>query len=223
MKTTHKNRPGFLRLFLPAIFALMPMLMLGGSLANPAQAGAPTGGATSQEGREEVLVVRVYFRDLAERDRLATELGAEEIPTTQGFLTVLTDRPSYNGFINEGLRVGIDQNQTRILNDPVLTDTFYGGYKSVEEIYTFLDQKVAAHPAIAEKVDIGDSWCKLHPGSCVRPEPNNGYDLYVMHITNRAIPGPKPVFWYDAGIHSREIATPEVAMRFIDYLLRSEE
>ena len=30
------------------------------------------------------LVMRVYFRDRAERDRLAQELSAEEVPTTAG-------------------------------------------------------------------------------------------------------------------------------------------
>jgi hypothetical protein len=100
-----------------------------------------------------------------------------------------------------------------------MLETFYNGYKSVEEIYTFLDQKVAQSPNLVEKIDIGDSWCKSHPGSCVLPSPWNGYDLFVMHITNRDIPGPKPVFWADGDIHAREIATPEVVMRMIDYLL----
>ena len=88
-------------------------------------------------------------------------------------------------------------------NDPHVFDTFYGGYKTVEEIQTFLDQEVATSPNLAEKVDIGDSWCKSHPGFCTQPAPNNGYDLWVLHITNRGIPGPKPVFWYDTGIHAR--------------------
>src|SRR5207247_11102693 len=46
-------------------------------------------------------------------------------------------------------------------------------------------------------------------------------DLFVLHITNRNIPGPKPVFWADGDIHAREIATPEVVMRMIDYLLNN--
>jgi hypothetical protein len=189
-----------------------------GSGGSPA---APAKGSVIQTVSPTVLVLRVYFRNQIERDRLATELGAEEVPTTGGYLTVLADPALYNDLLGRGLRVEIDQEQTRILNDPVLRDTFYGGYKTVEEIYDFLDAKVTAYPNIAEKVDIGDSWCKSHPGSCIHPQPNNGYDLFVMHITNRSIPGPKPVFWFDAGIHSREIATPEVAMRYIDWLLNN--
>src|SRR5438309_539234 len=166
------------------------------------------------------LVMRVYFRDRAERDRLAQELNAEEVPTTGGYLTVIRDRDLYYGLTARGLHVEIDENSSRNLSDPqILRETFYGGYKSVEEIYAFLDQKVAQFPDLVEKIDIGDSWCKANPGSCVLPSPYNGYDLFVLHITNRNIPGPKPVYWYDAGIHAREIATPEIAMRFISWLL----
>jgi hypothetical protein len=166
--------------------------------------------------------MRVYFRDAAERDRLATEIAAEEASTTGGFLTKWGDRDLYNSLLARGLRVEIDEEATRQANvsfasdDP---DTFYGGYRTVEEMQAFLDQKVAANPLLAEKIDIGDSWCKTHPGVCTQPNAWNGFDLWVLHITNRDIVGPKPVFWYDAGIHSREIATPEVAMRFISHLL----
>src|SRR5213592_2758254 len=137
------------------------------------------------------LVMRVYFRDRAERDRLAQELNAEEVPTTGGYLTIIRDRNLYYGLTARGLRVEIDENSSRNLSDPqILRDTFYGGYESVEEIYAFLDQKVAQFPSLVEKIDIGDSWCKSNPGSCVLPSPWNGYDLWVLHITNRNIPGP---------------------------------
>src|SRR5213082_4018739 len=43
----------------------------------------------------DTLVMRVYFRDRAERDRLAEELNAEEVPTTGGYLTVIRDRDLY--------------------------------------------------------------------------------------------------------------------------------
>lgn len=105
--------------------------------------------------------------------------------------------------------------------DPSLT--FYGGYKTVEGMFAFLDQQVAAHPTLAEKVDYGDTWCKLN-GPCAHPTPGfMGYDMYALHITNKNIPGPKPVFWYDAGIHANEITPPELAMRFISWLLDNYE
>src|SRR5437867_2168132 len=95
----------------------------------------------------DTLVMRVYFRDRAERDRLAQELNAEEVPTTGGYLTILGDRDLYYGLTARGLRVEIDENSSRNLSDPqILRDTFYGGYKTVEEIYAFLDEKVAQFP-----------------------------------------------------------------------------
>ena len=88
----------------------------------------------------DTLVMRVYFRDRAERDQLAQELNAEEVPTTGGYLTVIRDRDLYYGLTARGLRVEIDENSSRNLSDPqILRETFYGGYKSVEEIYAFLD------------------------------------------------------------------------------------
>ena len=93
------------------------------------------------------LVMRVYFRDRDERDRLAQELSAEEVPTTGGYLTVIRDRDLYYNLTARGLHVEIDENNSRKLSDPqIMHDTFYGGYKSVEEIYAFLDEKVAAVP-----------------------------------------------------------------------------
>src|SRR5207249_4954616 len=105
----------------------------------PASAAARVTPPSSGTQRQEALVLRVYFRDHAERDRLAVELSAEEVATTGGFLTVITDRNTYNKLLARGLRVEIDQDQTREANDPHLFDSFYGGYKSVEEVSTFLD------------------------------------------------------------------------------------
>src|SRR5438309_618202 len=103
--------------------------------------------------------MRVYFRDRAERDRLAQELNAEEVLTTGGYLTVIRDRDLYYGLTARGLRVEIDENSSRNLSDSqLLIETFYSGYKSVEEIYAFLDQKVAQFPDLFEKVDIGDNF-----------------------------------------------------------------
>ncbi len=211
-------------------------IVAGFTLAGIALAAGPkNGGDQSNQGKVatenfnqeqealaaqySTLVMRVYFHDRAERDALAQELNAEEVPTTGGYLTVIRDRELFDSLSARGLRVEVDEASSRNLSDPqVILDTFFSGYKTVEEIYAYLDQKVADFPGLVEKVDIGDSWCKLHPGACTQPVPWNGYDLYALHITNRSIPGPKPVFWADGDIHAREIATPEVVIRLIDYL-----
>jgi|GEM_PF-828716 len=219
----HKRvkKSGFLRLFVPLFLALSPMLLISGGFAGKVEAVKPSAlMAESTAQRESSVVLRVYFHSPEERDRLATELAAEEADISGGYLTVWTYMNTYNSLLARGLRVEIDEKQTKEANTPIIWgNTFYGGYRTVEEMEAFLDQKVAAYPTLAEKVDIGDSWCKTHPGQCTQPNSWNGFDLWVMRITNRNIPGPKPVFWFDAGIHSREIATPEVAMNYIAWLL----
>jgi carboxypeptidase T len=231
MSTYHrKPRLSRFKLTLPALLALLPLLVMSSGVVTTTQAAIPTNTKAEVQNPQTTLVFRVYFRDTAERDRLATEIGADEVSTKGGFLTKWADRATYDALKARGLRVEIDDVATKKANVPIQwrrdnplakdnPDTFYGGYHTVEEMYQFLDQKVTSYPTLVEKVDIGDSWCKTHPGLCTQPNSWNGFDLFVMHITNRNIAGPKPVFWYDGGIHSREIATPEVAMRFIEYLL----
>jgi hypothetical protein len=209
---------------LSVLATLAALGMILGGYGGPGPVTAAFSAPPAEAPRPEVLVIHLFFHDTAERDRLATTWGADEEATGGGYLTVWADRATYNAMLAQSLRVEIDQAATRQantsnssgLNSP---STFYGGYKTVEEMQTFLDQKVAAYPTLAATVDVGNSWCKDHPGACTRPTAFNGYDLLALHITNQAIPGPKPVFWYDAGIHAREIATPEVAMRFINWLL----
>ncbi len=201
-------------------------------VANPAlqpapgvSANAPPPQAGTVRRATDILVVRVPFHSRAERDRLAAEWGAVEVETSNGYLTFWTDRAGYDAMQAQGLQPTIDEVTTHQANNPLLfgqnsPDTFFGGYRTVEEMQAFLDSKVAAYPTLAVKVNVGSSWCMNHAPCTVGGFPAwNGYNLWSLHITNQAIPGPKPVFWYDAGIHSREIATPEVAMRYINWLL----
>src|SRR5215831_7188251 len=70
---------------------------------------AMSGGKNPIAEKYDTLVMHVYFRDRAERDRLAQELSAEEVPTTGGYLTVIRDRDLYYGLTARGLRVEIDE------------------------------------------------------------------------------------------------------------------
>jgi len=103
--------------------------------------------------------------------------------------------------------VEIDENSSRNLSDPqILRDTFYGGYKSVEEIYAFLDEKVATVPRPGGEINIGDSWCKANPGSCVLPVLERLRLVGATHHEPQHT-GPKPVFWRTA------IYTPARSLR----------
>jgi hypothetical protein len=206
------------------LLASMAFMLFGGASTGGGQAtaSAPTNALESTASTPKSVVLRVYFNSPEQRDALAGEFGAEELTTTGGYLTMWVTQDIYKILVSRGLRIEIDQKSTDEVNSVRWAsngDTFYGGYKTVEEMQAYLDQMVTNHPGLAEVVDIGDSWCKSH-APCPNPAPGfNGYDLLVLHITNQAITGPKPVFWYDTGIHSREIATPEMSMRLIAWLL----
>lgn len=97
--------------------------------------------------------------------------------------------------------------------------TFYGGYRTIAELLADAAAIADNYPEITELVDYGDSYSKT-VGGVTTPGGQfvAGYDLLALRITNRSIPGPKPVFFVIAGLHSREISTPEVGMRFADML-----
>src|SRR5215213_2484508 len=66
------------------VFAAFPD---GGGAAGTG-ATQPAGTSATTQTAFTSLVLHVYFQDAAERDRLATELGAEEVSTRGGYLTV---------------------------------------------------------------------------------------------------------------------------------------
>ena len=86
-------------------------------------------------------------------------------------------------------------------------------YRTVEETYISLENLAAAHPDLADWIDIGDSWEKWSSSGI------NGYDLHTLVLTNKSMAGPKPKFYLMAAIHAREYATAELAARFAEHLV----
>lgn len=177
-------------------------------------------GATPRPAPRQPIILRVYFRSPAERDRLLAQLDVPDHGIqSEGYLFAYGDQATLARLRDAGYRVEIDQARTRAELQPAPA-LFASGYRTVEEIYADMDAAVAAHPSIAAIVDAGDSWCKTQGGCDLSPRPSvAGYDLRAMHITNRAIAGPKPVVFWIAAHHPREIHTPEIALRYIHWLL----
>ncbi len=164
-------------------------------------------------------IVRVYFNSLAERDRLASQLDALETSTRAGYVTAIVDETQYQALLAAGRRVEIDQGRTALLNQPLQRPSTQSGgipnfpcYRTVEETYASLAVLAFVYPQLASWVDVGDSWKKVTSHGAA------GYDLSVLVLTNKARPGPKPIFFLMAAIHAREYATAEIATRFAEYL-----
>jgi len=79
-------------------------------------------------------------------------------------------------------------------------------YTDPQELSTFIDQVVAAHPDLARKIVLKDAlW--------------DAQKQYAVLITKDvAAPNERPSFILDAQHHAREVMTPEIAKDMIDYL-----
>lgn len=89
----------------------------------------------------------------------------------------------------------------------------YACYRTVDETYADLSRLAQQKPDLVAWQDVGDSWDKITPGG--RP----GDDIFSLVLTNRARPGPKPIFLLAGAVHARELAAGELATRFGELLL----
>jgi len=96
-------------------------------------------------------------------------------------------------------------------------DTYYGGYRTVTAHENHLSAVASAHPDLATKYTIGQSWKKT--------KGQGGHDIQTLCLTKKqagdctlSTTSPKPKFFLMAQIHARELSTGELAWRWIDYL-----
>ncbi|OGO41684.1 MAG: hypothetical protein A2Z04_04405 [Chloroflexi bacterium RBG_16_57_9] len=152
--------------------------------------------------------MRIFFKDEAQLNALAARLDVWEVHRAAGFLVAAVSDAQQAALITQGYTVEVD----KALTEKVTTfaPPNYPCYRTVEEIELGLRETVRKYPTIAQLISFGQSWQKVRG--------NGGYDLWALKLTNQAILGPKPVFFLMAEHHSRELATPELAMAFIDYL-----
>lgn len=86
-------------------------------------------------------------------------------------------------------------------------------YRDLNTLYADASALASAYPNLAALSDIGDSWVKVQTGGA------EGYDLFVLRLTNSAIPGSKPALILVSGTHARDLAPVELNLRFAENLL----
>ncbi|NLF37988.1 hypothetical protein GX586_00995, partial [bacterium] len=166
------------------------------------------------------FIIRVYYPDIASIERLARYDLHEYNNQAERYVRVSGNADVYRQLEREGWRIALDEEATRAFTQ-FLPREFYGGYRSVDELYRDCAAVTAAHPAITEIVKYGESQNKMMGGEKHGTTNCAGYDLIAVRVANRQVSGPKPVFFLMANIHAREVTTPEMAMRFLDWLTRS--
>ena len=102
--------------------------------------------------------------------------------------------------------------QPQVLTDSANTIPGYPCYATVEETYSQAEQLVRDYPDYASWQKIGSGWSQS--------KNNNGYDLYVLKISNRkAGPVNKAKLLVNSAIHAREYATAALTLAFAKDLL----
>lgn len=203
------------------IVLLLLALTLGGITSARVVASGDT--ASQKENTpSSPVVVHIYYTDRPNLDYLARELDVWEIHKKESYIVTLVRPDQYASLTRQGYRLEIDAEETNKINAPTAAlDPRYYYFDSYvpnsngRYIVNFLQETNAAYPTLTELVDVGDAWQTSH----------GGYhrDMWVLRITNEDPAfGPvssKPPFFLFANIHAREVATPEMGIRYIKYLL----
>lgn len=169
---------------------------------------------------QNLKLVRIYFEEVQEINHLVSEYDIWEVNHDLGFLLAYLSPIEIIELGDAGFTLEIDQPRSTQIQqsqefDPAQVSGIPGFpcYRTVEETYSSLAQLADSNPDLANWIDIGDSWEKIISAG------SSGYDLQTLVLTNKNIPGPKPVIYLISAIHAREFSTAELATRFAEYLV----
>ncbi|AHH93943.1 M14 family zinc carboxypeptidase [Kutzneria viridogrisea] len=197
-----------LRIALGVTALLLPAAVLGGAAAATPGDDTPLMWRVPVTGNQAAQLVSAGF-DVAESggDGSVFVVGNQ---TTATVLRQLGYQPTVHDTIYKDLPSAAEQRS-------LAGDTFYGGYHTVPAQEAHLRQVASAHPDLATTYDVGDSWLKT--------KSKGGHDIQAICLTKKqsgdcelTTNSKKPKFVLIAQIHAREIATGELAWRWIDYL-----
>lgn len=98
---------------------------------------------------------------------------------------------------------------------------FGGDYRTGSEIEAALHAAVAARPDLVRLIDFGDSFAKTQAGVFLPTgDLLAGHDLLAVELGRGG--ESSPVLVLTGGQHAREIAPPELVLRFLDWLLTED-
>ncbi|RLD10782.1 MAG: hypothetical protein DRI44_05200 [Chlamydiae bacterium] len=169
------------------------------------------------------FTARIYYNDVSDYNKLLAYDVLEYNNVTEKYFLAIVNDSAFEQLKKDGWKVSRDNIQT--LQAQSSLQNFSSGYRTIDELYQDMAAITSAYPYISEIVDYGDAYCKSLGTTYLTPggDTQQVYDLLAIKITNKKIHADKPVFFLMAGIHAREITTPEVAMRMIDYLTQNYE
>jgi len=167
--------------------------------------------------------VRAYFDDPLVAARAVMSLEALESEYEKGYIVLRATEEDIETARQAGMRIVEDDDYVSVaLPSEPPTEAIQGTiagfpcYRTVEETYASALAIARAHPQLATWTWAGRSWKKLQSAA-------DGYEMYVLRLTNSETSGPKPALFITAALHAREYTTAEVALRFAEHLAGSYE
>jgi len=183
--------------------------------------GGRLAAADDAQGGPGTVVARIDVRDRDHLNAVASELDIWLARPEEGYAVAALSESQRVRLEDLGYQVDVLEDRSAGLETAAALDpryyyfddqvpNAYGRY-----IVDFLEDLEAAHPVITQLMDIGDAWMAGQPG-----QPNR--DLWLMRVTNEDPAfGPideKPVFFLSAAMHAREVASTELAIRYLKHL-----
>ncbi len=216
------STPSLCRPFrLGLIFILSLLLAAGGAFAQKADDEIPAklNQPLTELAGDGPWVVRIAYHSSEQVRSLAEWADVWEVDTEAGQVIIQVERADFDRLTAEGFKVWLDERHTAQLArlGIPLKGQFTGipgfpCYRTVEETFAQAQEWVINYPNLATWTDVGDSWEKTQ-------DPQAGWDIYVLKLTQSAIPGPKPIFFANCSIHAREYTTAPLCMNFAEMLI----
>ncbi|PKK84350.1 MAG: hypothetical protein CVT49_04260 [candidate division Zixibacteria bacterium HGW-Zixibacteria-1] len=135
------------------------------------------------------------------------QLAPDIVSRGDDFIEIITDQQQLDRIKALGFGIEVIYDDiTAFLQSRLPKGKDMGGYKTLDEINSYLDGIILAHPAIvSQKVSIGQTI--------------EGRDMWAVKISdNPEIDEDEPEILFTAAIHCREVITPEVLFYFMDFL-----
>ncbi|PXX71372.1 zinc carboxypeptidase [Nocardia tenerifensis] len=174
----------------------------------------------------------VQVSSQAQKD-IIDKAGIEMVPAGPGKVTIAVDEAAAQALRDKGLQPKKKAPVYQSLPEQrrVPDSTYYGGYHTAADLLQHARDVAAKYPEIAMVHDIGKTW-KAQQGT-------GGHTMDVLCLTGKGKPSSaqeqapaavapngcalsptsaKPRFLLTAQIHARELATGELAWKWIDYL-----
>jgi hypothetical protein len=172
------------------------------------------------------MVGRVYVEDRHHLNAVAGELDIWEVHPDDGYVVAAVTPQQIRWLEDLGYGIELDAGRTTTLAAPSSLDPRYHYFDdqhpnpSGRHVVDLLRDIEAHYPDLTELIDVGDAWLADQPG-----EPHR--DVWVLRVSNED-PAygsilDKPAFFLSAAMHAREVATAELALRYLQYLTQGYE